>query len=126
MPDPRQVVEFNNASVTLAAGVAGDTISDLAHPAEVEHLCLEVENTGSNALTAAILQVRATRAGTFADYISAWTTATALMKSCTTRLDTLGAGLKTVCYLEIPPCSEWKLVLTSTSGTTVVVRGWGR
>lgn len=126
MADPYQVATFDAVTTTIAAAAATTVLTSDKFLGEVGHLCLEVENTGANAVTTAILQVRATRDGTFQTLISNWTVVTLLMKWSSSDIASLASSSKATCYLEIPPCAEWKLVLTSTSGTDITARGIGR
>ena len=125
MADPIFIQPFPEVTTTITSAatlaLSGKTRG------EIKELCFSVENSGvTNALTAAVLQVRTQQGGTFHTLISDWSTVSILMKFCSTALTTLAAEALSTCYVEIPPCAEWRLMLTSASGTTAVCSGFGR
>lgn len=107
-------VDTNSTSLTGEI-VLGSLATDIV---------FQIKNTGAAALTALVLEVKATAGSEFVPILSstAWATLSSALVAVGGTLHTLGAGVAGAAHLRLGPWYSVRLTATCGTSTSVVVR----
>lgn len=124
MADLRQALNIKVADVAVAAGADQAILAEVVFDRNYRRLAFELENTGSNAMDAFVLQGKTHADGNWFALAAAWGTASEVLRYTVGALESLGAGAKGQALVDVEGLYSVRMRgSAATGGAEVTVVG---